>query len=69
MTLNIKNKKGCKCQKCGKIFKVDFLVSDDLWEKIKPKNKHIGAGLLCGSCIAKKIENFNNYAAYKIIKL
>ena len=51
----------CACQECGKQYKVDLLISDELWEKIKPIGKTKGAGLLCGSCIMKKIEEFNSY--------
>jgi len=59
----------CTCQNCGCKYKVDILVPDDLWEKIKPKGKEEGAGLLCGVCIAQKIEKINEYAAYKIEKV
>jgi hypothetical protein len=47
----------CVCQGCGTNYTVDFVVPDDLWEEIKPENKQIGAGLLCGSCIAGRIED------------
>jgi hypothetical protein len=46
----------CKCQKCNKQYNIDLVVDDKLWEKIKPKGKAVGAGLLCGSCIMGKIE-------------
>jgi len=59
----------CKCQECGRQFKVDVVVSDNLWEKIKPKNKPIGSGLLCGSCILTKIENFNEYGGFYLISM
>lgn len=58
----------CKCQECGNQFKVDFLVSDELWEEIKPPNKPEGGGLLCGSCIANKIEAIGEYAVYNVIR-
>jgi hypothetical protein len=48
-------KPGCTCQECNNKFTVDILVSDELWEEIKPVNKPKG-GLLCGNCIMKKIE-------------
>jgi hypothetical protein len=51
----------CKCQECGKQYKVDLDIPDELWEKIQPKNKPKGAGLLCGSCIMKKIEEISDY--------
>ncbi len=51
----------CKCQSCNTKFKVDLNIPDELWEKIKPKNKPKGSGLLCGKCIMKKIEKISNY--------
>jgi hypothetical protein len=60
----------CKCDICGKEYKVDILVSNSLWEKyIKPKNKSIGGGLVCGECIMKIIENIGEYNAFKLIKI
>jgi len=35
------------------------MVDDNLWEKIKPKDKPVGAGLLCPSCIIKNIEGLS----------
>jgi len=51
----------CKCQKCGKHYKIDLIIPDQLWKQIKPINKPEGGGLLCGACIMKKLEGFNNY--------
>lgn len=50
---------GCKCQACGNYFKIDVMVDDSVWEKIKPAGKPEGAGLLCGSCIFKRLEELN----------
>lgn len=49
---------GCRCQGCGKKYTVDLIIPDFLWEKIKPKGKSEGAGLLCGSCIMERLESF-----------
>jgi predicted RNA-binding Zn-ribbon protein involved in translation (DUF1610 family) len=57
---------GCKCQACSKFYKVDLLIPDELWEKIKPEGKKTGAGLLCGSCIMKKIEDLGEFGALYI---
>lgn len=46
----------CTCQECGVEYRVDLVVTDQVWEQIKPKGKAIGAGLLCGSCIVSKLE-------------
>lgn len=51
--------RGCKCQQCGAIYKIDVIVDDAVWEKIKPKGKAEGAGLLCGSCILNRLEALN----------
>jgi hypothetical protein len=56
---------GCLCQDCGKTFVVDILVPDDLWSKIKPEGKGHGAGLLCGPCIMRRIEEkTSGFGAY-----
>lgn len=54
----------CKCQGCGTNYKVDILVVDSLWEKIKPQGKPEGAGLLCGKCIFERIESLDEYDYY-----
>lgn len=54
----------CICQECGKKYKVDLIVPDELWLKISPKKSE--AGLLCGLCIMKKIESFDEYDAYTL---
>ena len=54
----------CECQDCKEQYKVDLLIPDTLWETIKPKGKPEGSGLLCGSCIMKKIEQLNNYMSF-----
>ena len=59
----------CTCQECGKKYKVDLLIPDELWEKIKPDKKPYGAGLLCGMCIMRRIECLNKYDVLKICKV
>lgn len=54
-----------RCQGCWNTFKLDLLIPDELWEQIKPEGKLKGAGLLCPTCIVRKIENIYNYAAMK----
>lgn len=58
----------CRCQECGKQYKVDLIVSDSVWEKIKPIGKSKDAGLLCGSCIMKKIEKISDYDCWFLVK-
>jgi len=59
----------CTCQECGKKYKIDLLISNELWEKIKPKGKLKGAGLLCGSCIMEKLEDLLDYNAFQLKKV
>jgi hypothetical protein len=49
------SKEGCTCQGCGEKYHVDFSVTDEVWEAIKPKGKPEGAGLLCGKCIIERL--------------
>lgn len=51
------NNKGCMCQACGCNYKVDIMVPDEVWQKIKPLGANNGSGLLCGSCIVLKLED------------
>ena len=59
----------CKCQECERQYKVDIVVSDELWNQIKPDGKLKGCGMLCGSCIMNRIEAQNNYDAWELIEL
>lgn len=56
----------CICQQCGKNYRIDLIIPDDIWEKIKPVNKPKGAGLLCGTCIINKIESFGKYGVINV---
>lgn len=56
----------CKCQECGRPYKVDLIVSNQLWEKIKPNNKQKGAGLLCPTCIVEKLEKMHTYSIWEL---
>ena len=55
---------GCVCQGCGRCYKVDLLIPDELWEQIKPAGKPEGAGLLCGRCIMNRLEAFGEFDAF-----
>jgi len=57
---------GCMCQGCKRIYKVDILVPDKIWERIKPGGKAVGAGLLCGLCIMDRIESLGRFGAYDL---
>ena len=51
----------CKCQECGKQYKVDVNVSDEVWDDISD-----GKNLLCGSCIFMKIEEIDFYDVFEL---
>lgn len=63
------NNNGCVCQECEKLYKVDVMVPDSIWNCIKPVNKPDGSGLLCGACIMQKIESISDFDAWKLSKL
>lgn len=48
------------CQQCGEKYSIDLIVPDNWWERIKPKGKPKGGGLLCPPCIIQNIEKFKN---------
>lgn len=57
---------GCRCQECGWHYKVDVMVPDHIWRRIKPDGKPEGAGLLCGECIMRSIERLGKFACYEL---
>lgn len=59
----------CLCHECGLDYKTDILVSDELWEKIKPIGKVKGAGLLCPKCIGRKIEDLGGYKVFNLCEI
>ena len=59
---------GTLCQNCGKQYMMDLIIPDNLWEKIKPVNKPIGAGLLCPGCICDKLENLFGFSVFHLEK-
>lgn len=59
----------CKCQECGIDYETDILIPDTLWEEIKPVGKAEGAGLLCPSCIGRKIEEMaGEHKVFHLVK-
>lgn len=56
----------CTCHSCKLQYKVDIILSDDLWERIKISD---GENMLCGSCIMKRIEALDEYDAYKLMEI
>jgi RNase P subunit RPR2 len=59
---------GCTCQGCGRHYRVDFNIPDHLWERIKPEDKEEGAGLLCGVCIATRLEELGAFGVVEPFK-
>lgn len=56
--------RGCKCQGCGRRYRVDLLVPDALWRRIGPPREAPDGGLLCGRCIVDRIEALGEFAAF-----
>lgn len=55
---------GCLCYGCDRRYRVDVMVPDDLWERIKPPLAARGGGLLCGRCIFDRIEALGEFASW-----
>lgn len=62
---------GCTCQICGCVYRIDFIVPAELWEKIKPAGASVGSGMLCGRCICDRLESIfnrnNEFGKFNII--
>lgn len=52
---------GCLCQRCGRRYRVDFNVPDDVWDLIRHRSN-----LLCGPCIAERIEGLGKFNSYYV---
>ena len=46
----------CKCHQCGRQYKIDVQVENNLWEMIKPDGSEKGSGMLCPTCIMSGVE-------------
>ena len=57
----IGNDDGCECQRCGKKFLVDIMVSDHSFAEISD-----GKNLLCGHCIITSLES-NGFGAFDLV--
>ena len=58
---------GTPCQGCGRVYVLDVVVPDDLWEIIKPEGKSRGAGMLCPVCIAHRLEEHLGFSAVHLV--
>jgi hypothetical protein len=56
--------KGCKCHWCGTYYKMDLMISDELWHKITVPGR-----MLCPTCIVKAVEDSKGFSAFKLIEL
>jgi len=58
----------CTCQDCGQKYRCDWMLPDELWEKIRGS-----FNLLCGGCITERVEfelkTTNSWAAYQCEEL
>jgi hypothetical protein len=62
---------GCLCHACGRRYRVDVVVADALWSKIRPAQASgPGGGRLCGGCILDAIERLqrvsDGFAAFRL---
>jgi len=55
-------KDGCTCARCCGIYRVDLIVSDDLWSQIFAGA--YSARLLCGRCIIDGLEGRQRHDAF-----
>jgi hypothetical protein len=62
------NNMSCICNNCGRKYKVDLLVPDDIWNKIRPIGSKGEGGLLCPICIAEKLESLGDYDYWYLTK-
>jgi hypothetical protein len=63
------NALGYKCSQCKELYTVDLFVPVDVWERIRPERSIDGGGLLCGSCIMKRMEAVHGFETWKIARV
>lgn len=42
------------------------MIPEELWERVRPKDKQDAGGLLCGQCIMSLIESLNDFGAWQL---
>ena len=55
------------CKNGGRKFGMDLIIPNEIWKKIKPKGKPIGAGLLSSLHIVLNLEKIKKYSAWELI--
>lgn len=65
-----KDRPRCVCYDCNKPYKdfADMIIPDEDWEKINP-TFHEGAGILCATCIANRLNSIGEWYKYKLVKV
>lgn len=48
---------GYPCDNCGQHYDFDMLVPDDVWRQIKPDGAEETGGLLCPTCIGRRLSD------------
>lgn len=58
------------CYDCGLEYSnfPDMMIPDDLWERINP-TEHEGAGILCPTCIARRLDHLGLWYKDDLFKL
>lgn len=61
---------GTLCQECNQRYRCDWNLSDAIWSTIAPIGVPAMPNLLCGICIAHRVEQFlaeaGEFAAFKV---
>lgn len=56
---------GCLCQGCGRRYRVDVILPDDLWNRIQYPD---WPNLLCGLCIMERIEQLRRFDCFGLVR-
>lgn len=60
---------GCRCHACGRRYRVDLVVPDPLWLRIRPPGPVVEAGLLCGPCVMERVEALGEFGAFALMEV
>jgi hypothetical protein len=55
---------GCLCQGCGRRYRVDVMLADELWKRVCYPD---WPNLLCGICIMERIEQLREFDYYDLV--
>lgn len=61
---DLKAQPGCRCHSCGDHYRVDINVPDEVWRQVGMPSS---SGLLCGKCIANRLEDLGEFNAFALV--